>query len=200
MKKLRNICDHFQKSKKMINEDQQLRRAVFLPLYYTVISLMVSSCHTMIIIGLPCHGPGPPLALGSLGDLLRTHPLPIFVPAQWGKKTGYRRFVPVCVIVYLRLIDRLNISIISVLLLTVLFFLPFFQLWVNEKLLLVMGGLYAFLFVPVTVGFVKPNLLEQQSFVSRLKRKLQLRILTNETAHHYMQSFAEFWNSGWLQV
>ena len=76
-------------------------------------------------------------------------------------------------------------------LLTVLFFLPFFQLWVNEKLLLVMGGLYAFLFVPVTVGFVKPNLLEQQSFVSRLKRKLQLRILTNETAH-LMQSFAEF--------
>ena len=53
-----------------------------------------------------CHGPGPPLALGSLGDLLRTHPLPIFVPAQWGKKTGDRRFVPVCVIVYLRLIDR----------------------------------------------------------------------------------------------
>ena len=90
----------------MINEDQQLRRAVFLPLYYTVISLMVSSCHIMIIIGLPCHGPGPPLALGSLGDLLRTHPLPIFVPAQWGKKTGDRRFVPVCVIVYLRLIDR----------------------------------------------------------------------------------------------
>ena len=35
----------------MINEDQQLRRAVFLPLYYTVISLMVSCCHIMIIIG-----------------------------------------------------------------------------------------------------------------------------------------------------
>ena len=35
----------------MINEDQQIRRAIFLPLYYTVISLMVSSCHTMIIIG-----------------------------------------------------------------------------------------------------------------------------------------------------
>ena len=103
-------------------------------------------------------------------------------------------FICVWLIVYL-----LNISTISVLLLTVLFFLPFFQLWVNDKLLLVMGGLYAFLFVPVTVGFVKPNLLEQQSFVSRLKRKLQLRILTNETAH-FMQSFAEFWNSGWLQV
>ena len=192
----------------MINEDQQLRRAIFLPLYYTVISLMVSG-DTIVLSyhhyhWLLCHGPGPPLAVGSLGDLLRTHPLPIFVPAQWGKKTGDSRSVPVsqsaslfiCVwlIVYL-----LNISIISVLLLTVLFFLPFFQLWVNDKLLLVMGGLYAFLFVPVTVGFVKPNLLEQQSFVSRLKRKLQLRILTNETAH-FMQSFAEFWNSGWLQV
>lgn len=70
----------------MINEDQQLRRAVFLPLYYTVISLMVSG-DTIVLSyhdyhWLLCHGPGPPLALGSLGDLLRTHPLPIFVPAQ----------------------------------------------------------------------------------------------------------------------
>ena len=62
-------------------------------------------------------------------------------------------------------------SVISVLLLTVLFFLPFFQLWVNDKVLLFIGGVYAFLFVPVTVGFVKPNILEQQNIIVKLKRK-----------------------------
>ena len=62
---------------------------------------------------------------------------------------------------------------VSVLLLTVLFFLPFFQLWINAKLLLLMGGLYAFLIVPVTVGFVKPDLLQQQTFLIRIRRKLQ---------------------------
>ena len=59
----------------------------------------------------------------------------------------------------------------AVCLLTVLFFLPFFQLWINEKILILIGGLYAFIFVPVTVGFVKPNLLEQQNFLFRLRRK-----------------------------
>lgn len=118
----------------MINEDQQLRRAIFLPLYYTVISLMV----------------------------------PLSLWAAWGiysEPIRYRSLFPH---------NEARKQAIAVLLLTVLFFLPFFQLWVNDKLLLVMGGLYAFLFVPVTVGFVKPNLLEQQSFVSRLKRKLQI--------------------------
>ena len=38
------------------------------------------------------------------------------------------------------------------LLLTVLFFIPFFNIWVNDKVLLMLGGLYAFLFVPLTVG------------------------------------------------
>ena len=60
-----------------------------------------------------------------------------------------------------------------VLLLTVLFFLPFFQLWVNQKILLASGIMYAFFFVPLMVGFVKPNILEQNSLVIKLKRKLK---------------------------
>ena len=58
---------------------------------------------------------------------------------------------------------------ISVLLLTVLFFLPFFQLWVSVKILLLLGVLYAFLFVPLIVGLVKQNLTEQQIVISRVK-------------------------------
>ena len=58
---------------------------------------------------------------------------------------------------------------VSVLLLTVLFFLPFFQLWVSVKILLLLGVLYAFLFVPLIVGLVKHNLTEQQIVISRLK-------------------------------
>ena len=38
--------------------------------------------------------------------------------------------------------------------LTVLFFIPFFNIWVNDKVLLLIGGIYAFLFVPLTVGEV----------------------------------------------
>ena len=50
-----------------------------------------------------------------------------------------------------------------------LFFLPFFQLWVSVKILLLVGVLYAFLFVPLLVGLVKQNLTEQQIVISRVK-------------------------------
>ena len=65
---------------------------------------------------------------------------------------------------------RLTLQLcISVLLLTVLFFLPFFQLWVSVKILLLLGVLYAFLFVPLIVGLVKQNRAEQQIVISRIK-------------------------------
>ena len=63
----------------------------------------------------------------------------------------------------------ITVLCISVLLLTVLFFLPFFQLWVSVKILLLVGVLYAFLFVPLLVGLVKHNLTEQQIVISRVK-------------------------------
>jgi len=113
------------------DEKEQIRRALFLPLYYTVISLLV----------------------------------PLSLLAAWGiyrQPIRYRSLFPH---------NEARKQAIAVCLLTVLFFLPFFQLWINEKILLFMGGLYAFIFVPVTVGFVKPNILEQQNLLIRLKRK-----------------------------
>jgi len=120
---------------KMLNDEKEshIKRAVFLPMYYTVISLMI----------------------------------PISLWAAWGiysQPIRYRSLFPH---------NEARKQAIAVCLLTVLFFLPFFQIWVNPKVLLLLGGLYAFLIVPITVGFVKPNLLQQQTFVIRIRRKLQ---------------------------
>ena len=58
---------------------------------------------------------------------------------------------------------------ISVLLLTVLFFLPLLKLWLNVNVLLLLGAVYAFLLVPLLVGLVKPSLSQQQIVIYRVK-------------------------------
>jgi len=113
------------------DEKEQIRKKLFLPLFYTVISLLV------------------PLSLWAAWGIYRQ---PLRYRSLFPHNEARRQAIAVC-------------------LLTVLFFLPFFQLWINEKILILIGGLYAFIFVPVTVGFVKPNLLEQQNFLFRLRRK-----------------------------
>merc|ERR1719278_712006 len=68
------------------------------------------------------------------------------------------------------------------LMLTLLFFLPFFTIWLNDVFVLSLGGLYGFLFVPFAVGLVRPNQTEQDQLVDRLKAKAQRiwrRILIN---------------------
>eukprot|EP00092_Neocalanus_flemingeri_P010251 GFUD01011046.1.p1 GENE.GFUD01011046.1~~GFUD01011046.1.p1 ORF type:complete len:416 (+),score=51.02 GFUD01011046.1:295-1542(+) len=114
-------------------EREQIRRSFFLPLYFTIISLMV----------------------------------PLSLWAAWGiysQPIRYRSLFPH---------NEARKQAIAGLLLTVLFFIPFFNLWVNDKVLLIIGGLYAFLFVPLTVGLVKPNLLEQQTIIFRVRRKFK---------------------------
>lgn len=114
-------------------EREQIRRGFFLPLYFTIISLMV----------------------------------PLSLWAAWGiysQPIRYRSLFPH---------NEARKQAIAGLMLTVLFFIPFFNIWVNDKVLLIIGGIYAFLFVPLTVGLVKPNLLEQQTIIFRLKRKLK---------------------------
>jgi len=120
---------------KMLNDEKEIhiKRAVFLPMYYTVISLMI----------------------------------PLSLWAAWGiysQPIRYRSLFPH---------NEARKQAIAVCLLTVLFFLPFFQIWINTKVLLLLGSLYAFLIVPITVGFVKPDLLQQQTFIIRIRRKLQ---------------------------
>jgi len=126
---------------------------VFLPMYYTIISLMV----------------------------------PLSLWAAWGiysEPIRYRTLFPH---------NEARKQAIAVLLLTVLFFLPFFQLWVNDKVLLFIGGVYAFLFVPVTVGFVKPNILEQQNIIIKLKRKYRsLKTHLIENLKQFMRTFCLF--------
>jgi len=55
------------------------------------------------------------------------------------------------------------------LMLTLLFFLPFFTFWLNDVFVLSIGGLYGFLFVPLAVGLVRPNQAEQDQIVDRLR-------------------------------
>lgn len=115
-------------------EREQIRRSFFLPLYFTIISLMV----------------------------------PLSLWAAWGiysQPIRYRTLFPH---------NEARKQAVAGLLLTVLFFIPFFNIWVNDKVLLIIGGVYAFLFVPLTVGLVKSNLLEQQTIIFRVKRKLRV--------------------------
>jgi len=117
-----------------VEEREHIRRSLFLPLYFTVISLMV----------------------------------PISLWAAWGiysQPIRYRTLFPH---------NEARKQAVAGLLLTVLFFIPFFNIWVNDKVLLMLGGLYAFLFVPLTVGLVRPNLLEQQTILFRLQRRLRV--------------------------
>ena len=69
-----------------MSSHDQLRRGVFLPLYFTVTSLMVSNIELLrsnIFLS-----SGSPLTLGRLGYLLRARALQVTLPSQWGQKTG----------------------------------------------------------------------------------------------------------------
>lgn len=121
---------------------EQVRRGFFLPLYFTIISLMV----------------------------------PLSLWAAWGiysQPIRYRSLFPH---------NEARKQAIAGLLLTVLFFIPFFNIWVNDKILLIIGGIYAFLFVPLLVGLVKPNMIEQRNIITKMKRKFII-IKTHVTAN-----------------